>query len=77
MWIGARERTNERQREEIYSNGLGVGRSGNMGDFNPFSMQCTEIHRDVSDTREESIVQKWGMKWEWVTNVSGYCLLQQ
>ena len=26
-----------------------AGKSGNMGEFNPFSLQCTEIHCDVSD----------------------------
>ena len=25
----------------IHDNGLGVGRSGNMGDFNPFLCKCT------------------------------------
>ena len=34
---------------KINDNGLGVGRIGNMGDFNPFSMQCTVIHSDLSD----------------------------
>ena len=33
----------------IHDNGLGVGRSGNMGISTPFSLQCTEIHRDVTD----------------------------
>ena len=34
--------------DNTHGNGLGVGRNANMGDFNPFSLKCTENIRNFA-----------------------------
>ena len=37
-----------------HGNGLGVGRSANMGDFNLFLWNVFEVHSEVSDNNQQT-----------------------
>ena len=36
-------------KDNAHDNGLGVGRSANMGDFNPFLLNVLKVHCNVSE----------------------------
>ena len=59
----------------IYGNGLGVGQSANMGDFNPWTVNTKyiEVHRGVSNivyiqntyaSKLDKALQSWGDSWK-------------